>query len=90
MTVAASSFRPDLNIGAAVKLLQSRGLSELLAEPNVVATSGKQADLLLLNTNPLEEAKAYNDIAVVIVNGRAINRRELSAQKLGISVNLNH
>lgn len=51
---------------------------------------GKQADLLLLNTNPLEEAKAYNDIAVVIVNGRAINRRELSAQKLGISVNLNH
>ena len=41
------AFRPDLNLGAVIKALQTRGLSELLAEPNVVTTSGKQADLLV-------------------------------------------
>lgn len=41
------AFRPDLNIGAVIKALETRGLSELLAEPNVVTTSGKEADLLV-------------------------------------------
>lgn len=41
---------------------------------------GKQADLVLLNANPLESVEAYDDIAVVIVNGRPVNRRDLSAR----------
>jgi imidazolonepropionase-like amidohydrolase len=47
---------------------------------------GKQADLLLLNTNPLESVNAYDDISIVIVDGRAINRHELSARKLDTSL----
>jgi pilus assembly protein CpaC len=39
-------FRPDLNLGATIKALQSRGLFEILAEPNVLAVNGKQASFL--------------------------------------------
>jgi len=39
-------FRPDLNLGATIKALQTRGLFEILAEPNVLATNGKQASFL--------------------------------------------
>ncbi len=41
------AFRPDLNLGALIRALQARGLSQLLAEPNLITTSGKQADLLV-------------------------------------------
>ena len=39
-------FRPDLNLGATIKLLESRGLLEVLAEPNVLAQNGKQASFV--------------------------------------------
>src|ERR1035437_1151289 len=39
-------FRPDLNLGATIKALQTRGLFEVLAEPNVLAINGKQASFL--------------------------------------------
>ena len=39
-------FRPDLNLGATIKALESRGLFEILAEPNVLAMNGKQASFL--------------------------------------------
>jgi pilus assembly protein CpaC len=39
-------FRPDLDLGATLKLLQSKRLAEVLAEPNVLAINGKQASFL--------------------------------------------
>ncbi len=39
-------FRPDLNLGATIKLLESRGLLEVLAEPNMLAQNGKEASFL--------------------------------------------
>ena len=39
-------FRPDLNLGATIQALQTRGLLEVLAEPNVLAQNGKQASFL--------------------------------------------
>ncbi len=39
-------FRPDLNLGATIKALQSRSLLEILAEPNLVTISGKTASFL--------------------------------------------
>ena len=41
------AFRPDLNIGALIKALKSRGLIQILAEPNIIATSGKEASFLV-------------------------------------------
>lgn len=39
-------YRPDLNLGAAIQALEAENLLEVLAEPNVLATNGKQASFL--------------------------------------------
>jgi pilus assembly protein CpaC len=39
-------FRRDLNLGATIKALETRGLVEILAEPNVLAINGKMASFL--------------------------------------------
>lgn len=39
-------FRPDLDLGATIRALQSKRLVEILAEPNVLATNGKVASFL--------------------------------------------
>ena len=41
------AFRPGLNIGVLIKALKSKGLIEILAEPNIIATSGKEASFLV-------------------------------------------
>ena len=41
------AFRPDLNLGAFIKALQNRGVLQILAEPNLVTTSGKEASFLV-------------------------------------------
>ena len=40
---------------------------------------GKKANLLILNSNPLKNINAYNDIETVIIAGKLIPREELSA-----------
>jgi pilus assembly protein CpaC len=39
-------FRPDLNIGATIRALQSRNLLQILAEPNLIAIEGSDASFL--------------------------------------------
>lgn len=39
-------FRPDLDLGATIRALQSKRLLEILAEPNVLAIDGKEASFL--------------------------------------------
>src|SRR5207247_6290312 len=39
-------FRPDLNLGAAVKALQQKNVLQILAEPNVMALNGREASFL--------------------------------------------
>lgn len=39
-------FRPDLNLGATIRAMQSRNLLQMLAEPNLLAMEGKQASFL--------------------------------------------
>ena len=43
--------------------------------------SGKKANLLILNKNPLQDITAYNDIEQVIINGIPLDRKTFSAQK---------
>ncbi len=40
------AFRPDLNLAAFVRALQSQSLLQILAEPNLVTTNGKDASFL--------------------------------------------
>lgn len=39
-------FRPDLNIGATIRALQSQNLLQILAEPNLIVIEGKDASFL--------------------------------------------
>jgi len=39
--------------------------------------SGYEADLLILNSNPLDDLKNLNDIDQIISNGKIINREDL-------------
>ncbi len=41
-----SIFRPDINLGAQLEALETDGLVQLLAEPNVIAQDGKEASFL--------------------------------------------
>ena len=41
------AFRPDLNVGAIIRALNSKALVQILAEPNVVTTDGKEASFLV-------------------------------------------
>lgn len=40
---------------------------------------GKIANMLMINSNPLETINAYNDIDKIILHGNLISRMELSA-----------
>src|SRR5205814_3094750 len=39
-------YRKDLNLGATIKALETQGLLQILAEPNVLAENGKQGSFL--------------------------------------------
>jgi pilus assembly protein CpaC len=39
-------FRKDLNLGAAIQALETKGVLQVLAEPNLLAENGKQASFL--------------------------------------------
>jgi pilus assembly protein CpaC len=39
-------FRPDLNIGATIRAMQSRNLLQILAEPNLITVEGTEASFL--------------------------------------------
>jgi pilus assembly protein CpaC len=41
-----TAYLPGLNIGATLEALESKGIVQVLAEPNVLATNGKQASFL--------------------------------------------
>jgi len=52
------AFRPDLNLGLLIRDLQTRGLLQILAEPNLVATNGKEANFLAGGEFPIPIAQA--------------------------------
>ena len=43
--------------------------------------TGKRANLILLNSNPLESVQAYDDIYMVIHHGQAFYREELAVPR---------
>jgi len=47
------AFRSDINLGAFIQALQNRNLLQILAEPNLVTTSGKEASFLVGGEFPI-------------------------------------
>ncbi len=52
------AFYPGLNLGATLQALETQGLVEVLAEPNVLAQDGKQASFLAGGEYPYPVAQA--------------------------------
>ncbi|MDQ6678260.1 MAG: pilus assembly protein N-terminal domain-containing protein [Acidobacteriota bacterium] len=51
------AFRPDLNIGATIRALENKGLLQILAEPNLVASEGKEARFTVGGEFPIPVAQ---------------------------------
>ena len=56
--------------------------AELFGLQDVIGTveEGKRADLLLVTRNPMKDASAFDEIDLVILEGRVLRRSELSAE----------
>ena len=61
------AFRPDLNLGVFVKALQTRGVLQILAEPNLVASNGKEAAFLVGGEFPVPVLQGGANAASVTV-----------------------
>ena len=69
------AFRPDLNLAALVKALQSRSLLEILAEPNLVTTNGKEASFTVGGEFPVPILQGGANSGAVTVQFREFGVR---------------
>ena len=69
------AFRPDLNLAALIQDLQTRGVLQILAEPNLVATSGKEASFLAGGEFPVPVAQGGATAGAVSVQYREFGIR---------------
>jgi pilus assembly protein CpaC len=64
------AFRPDLDLGVIISDLQQRGLVQMLAEPNLVASNGKEASFLAGGEIPVPVAQAGAGTGAISVQYR--------------------
>src|ERR1022692_5110882 len=64
------AFRPDLNLGVLIRDLQTQGVLQVLAEPNLVATNGKEASFLAGGEFPVPIAQAGANSGAISVQFR--------------------
>jgi pilus assembly protein CpaC len=64
------AFRPDLNLGAVIKALQSESVLQILAEPNLVTTNGHEASFLAGGEFPIPILQGGGNAGSVTVQFR--------------------
>jgi pilus assembly protein CpaC len=64
------AFRPDLNLGAVIQDLASKGVLQILAEPNLVATNGKEASFLVGGEFPVPVPQSGANSGAITVQFR--------------------
>jgi pilus assembly protein CpaC len=64
------AFRPDLDLGVIIRDLQTRGLLQILAEPNLVATNGREASFLAGGEIPVPVAQSGVSAGAISVQYR--------------------
>ncbi|MFB3826368.1 MAG: type II and III secretion system protein family protein [Bryobacteraceae bacterium] len=69
------AFRPDLNLGVLIRDLQTRGLLQILAEPNLVASNGKEASFLVGGEFPVPVVQSGASAGAVTVQFREFGIR---------------
>lgn len=68
-------FRPDLNLGAFIKALQSNGVLQILAEPNLVTTNGKDASFHVGGEFPVPVLQGGSNAGAVTIQFREFGIR---------------
>jgi pilus assembly protein CpaC len=69
------AFRPDLNLGLLIRDLQTRGLLQILAEPNLIATNGKEATFLAGGEFPVPIAQGGSSAGAITIQFREFGIR---------------
>jgi pilus assembly protein CpaC len=69
------AFRPDLNLAAFVRLLQQENLLQILAEPNLVTSNGKEASFLVGGEFPIPVVQGGSTTGAVTVQFREFGIR---------------
>ena len=69
------AFRPDLNLAAAIKALESNSVLQILAEPNLVTTNGKEASFLAGGEFPVPILQGGGNAGAVTIQFREFGIR---------------
>jgi pilus assembly protein CpaC len=69
------AFRPDVNLAAFVKALQQQGMLQILAEPNLVTSNGKEASFLVGGEFPVPILQGGANAGAVTVQFREFGIR---------------
>ena len=69
------AFRPDLNLAAFVKALQTDNLLQILAEPNLVTTEGREASFLVGGEFPVPVLQGGANAGAITVQFREFGIR---------------
>lgn len=69
------AFRNDLNLGAFLRALQTRNLLQILAEPNLVTTNGKEASFLVGGEFPIPVLQGGANSGAVTIQFREFGVR---------------
>jgi pilus assembly protein CpaC len=69
------AFRPDLNFGALIRALQNENLLQILAEPNLVTTNGKEASFLVGGEFPIPVLQGGANSGAVTIQFREFGVR---------------
>ena len=69
------AFRPDLDLSAFVTALQSEGILQILAEPNLVTSDGKEASFLVGGEFPVPVLQGGSNAGAVTIQFREFGIR---------------
>jgi pilus assembly protein CpaC len=69
------AFNPNLNIGVLLKALQSKSVLEILAEPNLVTTNGKEASFVVGGEFPVPVLQGGSNSGAVTIQFREFGVR---------------
>ena len=69
-------YRPDINLGAAIKALEAQGVVQMLAEPNLLTANGKEASFLAGGQYPYPVVQG--------VSGSATSAVTIQFQEFGV------